>query len=359
LDKRLEAKISENLEKLKQGEIFRVMDPANYPLIPIGPNRLLILFMGIMVAGAGGIGFVYLRERVDQSITTQGEFLDAVGIPMLVSIPHQPMVRRSLPSRALMRRSYPAVAHNPDLLMNKFPVTLFEQYRLGTQNLSLLGTEQFRVLHASLERWERGKDCKVFCITSAVPGEGKTFTAVNLALVMARDFGKKTLLMDVDCNGATLSELAEQENLVGAGWADVVTHKVELAKAPIPCMHEKLFLLKTGMVDQSPSGLIAMLGSSNLLEDLRRDYDYIVMDAPPILPIADMRFIEELVDGMIVVVRADVTSRDQVVKACGSLEQDKIVGGVLNDVKLDFVQHYGKYYDHYIKFSKRLRIKAV
>jgi capsular exopolysaccharide synthesis family protein len=243
--------------------------------------------------------------------------------------------------------------------MPRSPVALFEQYRLGTQNLSLLGTEQFRVLHATLERLEKAKDCKVFCITSAVPGEGKTFTAINLALVMARDFGKRTLLVDVDCNGATLSELAEQENLVGPGWADVVTHKVELGEALIPCMHEKLFLLKTGRVDQSPSGLIAMLRSSNLLEDLRRDYDYIVMDAPPVLPVADMRFIEELVDGTIIVVRADVTSRDQVVTACSSLQQDKIVGGVLNDVKLDFVRHYGKYYDHYIKFSKRLRIKAV
>jgi capsular exopolysaccharide synthesis family protein len=244
--------------------------------------------------------------------------------------------------------------------MDRSPAILFGQYRLGTQNLSLLGTEQFRVLHAALERWEKnGKDCKVFCITSAVPGEGKTFTAINLALVMARDFGKKTLLMDVDCNGATLSRLAERGEQPGAGWAELVTHKVELAEALIPCMDDKLSLLKTGKVDQSPSGLIAMLGSSSLLEDLQKDYDYIVMDAPPVLPVADMRFIEELVDGTIVVVRADQTSRDQVVKACSSLQQDKILGGVLNDVKWDFIRHYGQYYDHHIKFSKRLRIKTV
>jgi Mrp family chromosome partitioning ATPase len=111
----------------------------------------------------------------------------------------------------------------------------------------------------------------------------------------------------------------------------------------VPLTAEKLFLLPTGKVSVPSSSLIALLNSSNLLQELRRQFDYIVMDAPPILPLADMRLIEGLVDGIILVVRSEETNRELGLKASSSVPQDKILGFVLNGVKRDFEHYY--YYD--------------
>ena len=92
LKKRFQARISENLEKRNKGEIFRVLDPANYPIIPYKPNRIFIVLVGIMLATGSGIGLVFLREQFDQSFATEEELSEAIGVPVLGTIPHQSMV---------------------------------------------------------------------------------------------------------------------------------------------------------------------------------------------------------------------------------------------------------------------------
>ncbi len=343
LDKRLEAKISENLEKRQQGEIFRILDPANLPLSPYTPNRAMIVLVGLVFALGGGLGLVFLREQLDQSFKTGEELSEAVGMPVLAMIPHQPLLKRVQPLK-----THPAVRGNhkisqrSGLLVQKAPPALL-QYMVGIQDPSSVTVEQFRILHTWLEQAHKARGWKVFCVTSAVKGEGKTFTAVNLAMTMARDFGKKVLLMDMDCKGTMLQKLVDRDDQVHPGWANVVQKKGSLHEALISFNSDKLFMLPIGRVNVPSSGLIALLESSHLLEELRAEFDYILMDAPPVLPLADMRLLENMVDGIILVVRSDETTRDLEIKASSSVLHDKILGYVLNGVKRDFSHYY--YYE--------------
>ncbi|MCI0529832.1 MAG: polysaccharide biosynthesis tyrosine autokinase [Nitrospira sp.] len=340
LDKRLEAKISENLEKRQQGEIFRILDPPNHPQAPFGPNRGLIVLVGLLLASGSGIGLILLREQLDQSFKTEEELSEIVGMPVLATFPHQPLLQRRPNVKVLPapRGAY-KIGPSSNVLVQKAPPALLE-YIVSIHDPSPVTVEQFRVLHTWIEQAYKTKGWKIFCVTSAVKGEGKTFTAVNLAVTMAKDFGRRTLLMDMDCKGTMLEKLVDRDDQVQVGWANMVQQKGELHEALIPLAAEKLFLLPTGKVSVPSSSLIALLNSSNLLQELRRQFDYIVMDAPPILPLADMRLIADLVDGIVLVVRSEKTNRDLGLKASSSVPHDKILGFVLNGVKRDFKHYY-------------------
>ncbi len=221
-------------------------------------------------------------------------------------------------------------------------MTLLEQYIGGPYPLSPEVAEQYRVLFARLMKLQRREDCNIFCISSAMAGEGKTFTAVNLAMTIAEDFRKKVLLMDVDYNGTVLNQTKEDGGHY-IGWADVLRNKAELNEALIPITPGHLSLLSVGRIDGSSARLIPDLGSSDILQKLRQQFDYVIMDAPPVIPLADLKLIEEFVDGIILVVRAEETTRDMAKKAYEGLKREKVLGFVLNDVTQWSKGYYGNY----------------
>jgi polysaccharide chain length determinant protein (PEP-CTERM system associated) len=111
LEKRLQAKISENLEKRQQGEVFRILDLANYPVVPYKPNRWKIILIGIILALGSGVGLALLREEVDQTIRTEEQLWELIKFPVLASIPHRPvpkqprLVKRDPTSKGMDRSS--------------------------------------------------------------------------------------------------------------------------------------------------------------------------------------------------------------------------------------------------------------
>ena len=232
--------------------------------------------------------------------------------------------------------------------MQEAPTVFLEQFMGEIRPATAMTAEQFRVLHARLEQLRKTRDQKVFCITSAVQGEGKTFTAVNLALTMAKDFGKKTLLMDLDCKKAIAQKLQGNGKWGGTGWVEVALGHAGLQEALVPLISNLLFLLPVGKINRSLSNPITTKGFCDLVQDGRKQFDYIVMDAPPVLSLADVQLLEDLVDGIILVVRAGATKRDAVLKAHSSLRREKILGLVLNDVKKDPMNYY---YSNYYSSS--------
>jgi capsular exopolysaccharide synthesis family protein len=286
---------------------------------------------------------------MDQCFTTEEELSETAGIEVLASIPHQTLLKRNQPLKGTqaIRRNIGTdikLGQRLEMVVQKAPPVQLNYMVSACAQASVMA-EQFRVLQARLEQVQRTKGFKLICVTSAVKGEGKTFTAVNLAITMARDFAKKTLLMDMDCKSPMLQRLAGREDQADLGWADVIMRKCELQETLIPFHTEKLFLLLAGKVNHPSSSLITSPGFYGLLQDLRREFDYIVVDAPPILPLADLRLLEDLVDGIILVIRAEATTRDVAVKALTSLQRDKVLGVVLNDRRRDS-KHYHDYYDN-------------
>lgn len=223
--------------------------------------------------------------------------------------------------------------------------SLLKRYLGNSQVLAPVTAEQFRILHARIEQIQKETDQNIFCVTSAVKGEGKSFTAMHLALTMATDFEKKTLLMDLDCRKSLFQKLNGKEKVNPIGWADIIQKKVGIDKAMIPLIQGRFFMLPVGKPVPSSSHLITTLGASGLLKELKKQFDCILLDAPPILPLVDVKLLEDMVDGIILVVRARKTTRDVVMKAYQSIRRGKVLGLVLNDVKAS-PKNYYYYYNH-------------
>ena len=182
------------------------------------------------------------------------------------------------------------------------------------------------------------KTKKVFAISSAMPGDGKTVTALNLAIVIARDFGKKTLLLEGDFRKPSLAPYLKIE--LEEGLVDLLLSKTDMrsslipfADTLIPFADDHLSVLPAVKSVRNSIGLLSSQRLQELLETVKKQYEVILIDAPPILPLADMGLFEKVVDGIVLVVRAERTPRNALVRAIDTLSTDKLVGIVLNDMQ--------------------------
>ena len=202
-----------------------------------------------------------------------------------------------------------------------------------------IAAEQYRVLYTKLEHISLKQSLKVFAVTSAVKGEGKTITSLNLAYVMAHDFKKKVVLVECDFRRPTLlgyfSDTNEAKGISqaigGSANAEEVVSRVE---------GTSLYIIP---VLQATSNTAELLGSQRikgLIRSLKEDFDYVIVDSPPILHMADMNIITRIVDGLILVVRSGRTPRDIVLKAVKSIQNANIIGIVLNDAEVSLNKYY-------------------
>jgi capsular exopolysaccharide synthesis family protein len=217
-------------------------------------------------------------------------------------------------------------------------------------------SEQYRILYTKLNDLSKEKSQKIFAVTSALQNEGKTVTALNLAVVMARDFGKKTLVLEGDFRRPTLplylkAELEEGLVDILSSKADIQTTMVPVANTLIPFADDNLTVLPAVRKTQNSSSLLSSPRMRDLFDILREQYDFILIDSPPILPLSDMNIFEEVVDGILLVVRAESTPRGAVSKGLEALGTDKLLGIILNDVR----QTFSSYYRYGYKYSYKYR----
>jgi capsular exopolysaccharide synthesis family protein len=206
-----------------------------------------------------------------------------------------------------------------------------------------LGAEKFRVLGARLSNIRLGTTLNILQVTSSVVGEGKTLTSVNLALTLATRFDQKVLLAEGDLRKPAVCKLLGMEDQPGIGeWWD---HP----DAPVSD-----FLLRIGETGMCllPAGIVAQPASvlqspriAELFAKLAKQFDWIIIDTPPLLPMADSNLWSRLSDGTLLVVRKGTVSRTALKKAVESLDNPKLIGIVLNDASdYDRVNYYDQYY---------------
>ena len=206
-----------------------------------------------------------------------------------------------------------------------------------------LGAEKFRVLCARLSNIRLGTTLGVLQVTSSVVGEGKTLTSVNLGMTLATRFDRKVLLVEGDLRKPAVCALLGTSDHAGIGewW--------ELPETPISDL--LLRIGETGMC-VLPAGNVAHPASvlqspriAELISTLSRQFDWIIIDTPPLLPMADSNLWSRLSDGTLMVVRKGTVSRAALKKAVESLDNPKLVGIVLNDASgYDRVDYYDQYY---------------
>lgn len=281
------------------GNAAEVVHVAAVPSAPDSPKPLrtglVALFGGLLL----GLGVALTRERLDRAVNGLDDF-DKLGttLPVLAVVPHVDATT-SLP--------------------------------LSLQQPRHMAVESYRVLRTGVEFLAVDRGAKVLQVTSAVPSEGKTTTAVNLAVVLAAA-GSKVVLVDADLR---LPRVHEQfgvpagaglvDNLVGLGLSGTVRN-----------ITTNLDLVTAGRVASHPSEMLGSKRMASLLDGLKQRYDFVLLDSAPVLPVSDARALARLVDGVVLVVKAGGSTVARVRHAISLLEQLEapILGIVLNDVDI-------------------------
>jgi capsular exopolysaccharide synthesis family protein len=201
-------------------------------------------------------------------------------------------------------------------------------------------TEQFRRLAAALLHGQREGRLKVVMVTSAVPGEGKTLTTLNTALVLAQSYRRRVLLIDADLRRPRLSEAAGLT--VTEGLAEALKSPEE-RKVPVTQLTDYLSLLPAGRPDPEPLSGLTSARMQQLLNEAAERFDWVIVDTPPVAAAADAGLLGAMVDATVLVVKAGETPHPAVRHAIDTIGHDRIFGVVLNGVAMDQQGEYGAY----------------
>lgn len=204
-------------------------------------------------------------------------------------------------------------------------------------------SEQFRTVRTNINFSMPDKDLKTLLFTSSAPGEGKSTSAANVAIVFAQD-GKKVLLVDADMRKPTMHYTFRTTN--STGLSNLLTRKWGLKDVVIETEIEGLHLVTCGPIPPNPAELLGSKTMDALMEELIAEYDIVIFDAPPILSVTDAQILSNKCDGTILVLSAGSTEKASVVKAKEALVSAKanILGTLLNNFVLEKDHYYYQYY---------------
>ncbi len=277
--------------------LTRVKD-AIPPLSPSSPNVPLNLALGALLGLGAGIGVAVLRAVLDTRLRTPHDVALVTDRPLIGAI--------AFDSKAKTR---PLIVHADPLSPR---------------------AESFRALRTNLQFLDMGGRAS-FVVTSSIPHEGKSTTAINLAIALA-DAGKRVALVDTDLRQPKIADYLGIEG--GAGLTDVLIGRVRVGDVMLPWGQRPLFVMPAGKVPPNPSELLGSAQMRTFLEVLERDFDVVLCDAPPLLPVTDAAILAKATSGAIVVVSAGRTNRHQLASAIDALEtvDAKVAGIVLTMV---------------------------
>lgn len=192
-----------------------------------------------------------------------------------------------------------------------------------------LAAEQYRSLRTRLRRAENGRAIRAIIITSPAKGDGKSLTAANLALTMAQEFQQRVLLLDADLRRPTVHRLFGVNE--GPGLSDVLMGTADVGEALIELPEHHLTVLPGGTPPSHPAELLGSAAMRRLLDTLRTRFDRILIDMPPVAPLADTHILAPMADGVLMIVRAGVTPKPAIERALSGLDVTKVLGLVLNE----------------------------
>jgi protein-tyrosine kinase len=212
------------------------------------------------------------------------------------------------------------------------------------QSIAPVSREQYRRLAASLHLAQAVNGLKVVMVGSAVPGEGKTLTAANLALTLSESYHRNVLLIDADLRRPSLHQVFGIDNSTGLSEG---LKAVEERKLPVRQVSPRLAVLPAGRPDSDPMSGLTSPRMHRLLAEARELFDWVIIDTPPVGLLSDANLLSGMVDGALFVVGAGSTPYNIVLKAIEVIGRDKTLGVVLNRVEERNVGAAQAYYDDY------------
>lgn len=327
------------LQKLKEAGIsaglrssnIRVVDPALAPSSPSRPQKSRNILLALLVGLVGGIGLAFFREYLDNTVKSPDDIESLTGLPSLAVVPAFGELNGNRRHRAALTTGEKATDKRVELVAFNQPKSQI--------------SEAFRALRTSLLLSQADHPPQVILVTSALPREGKTTAAVNLAVTLAQ-LGDRTLLIDSDLRkpgirralGLTVGkEVGLSSYLAGVSSLDEVTVPHQTIT--------NLVAMPTGPVPPSPADLLSSHRMREAIVYLRQHYKFVVIDSPPIMAATDAVILSALVDGVLLVVRSGETPKEAFTRCRDLLEGVKcrILGVVLNAVDSTAPDYYYSY----------------
>lgn len=288
-----------------------VVDNAPVPAVPVAPRPAVNLALGVLLGLMLGFGQAILRSLADTRVRSAEDVEQLTDAPVLASIGHL--------TTPAGRASDAGSQHWAN----------GEAYRRLRTNVGFLGLG--------------GERRPSFVVTSSIPSEGKTETVVNLARVLAQA-GESVLLIDADLRRPQVA--ARMRIDAELGLTDVLTGRASFADLVISSGPGRLDVLPAGSIPPNPSEMLGSDAMAQLIASVERHYDYVLFDAPPLLPVTDAVVLSAQTGGAILVSRSGVAKRAHVEEAVDILasSQASLLGVVLNDVAERSREVYQGYY---------------
>ena len=312
---------------------IEVLDDAS-PAFDVGTSVRQRVLLGVLVGLLLGLAAAFFLEYLDQTVKTPSDIERVLGVPVLGIIPLDPK---------LASKSNGALAPGATIANLDPDEPAVEAYRALRTNVTFVGAE---------------KSLQFVAVTSPGPREGKTTTAVNLALTLAQS-GRRTILVDGDLRRSSVHRAF---GLVqDPGLTDVLVGTVSAAEAIRPEVAPSLDLLPSGSTPPNPSELLGSSAMDALVMELRHDYEYIIMDTPPALPVTDAAVVSITADATMLVVRSGDTEEIAAQRALEQLRRvrARIAGAILNAVTNRKDPQYSYYSYRRNLPHVRSRVKAV
>jgi polysaccharide biosynthesis transport protein len=351
----LKAKHQEALIKESEAvEEVAIVRPAADPDAPISTEQVNTVIVGTLLGMMLGLVLAFIQETLDTSIGTIEDVEAYLDVPVLGVVPH--IDPRETADRLVKRR--PGLSGmDPEALRNHaLLVTHFDPKSPVA--------EAYRTLRTNIQFAQLERAGKVLLMTSPTLQEGKTTTIVNLALTMAQA-GQKVLVVGANLRRPTVyrffgieREPGLSDVLLGRldwheavrGVADMLMGRFEMEDIVASPGLDNLHILEAGATPANPSELLSTRPMANFLAAARAEYDIVLVDAPPVMPVTDAAIVSRLVDGVLLVYQAGKVGRLVLRRAKVQLEAvgAKVWGVVLNDVHTEIAGYqYTHYYTHY------------
>lgn len=306
----------------------------------VSPSTSTTTYTGI----AGFMGFIFgfalsmFREMGDTSIKGHDDIVNYLNLDVIGVIPemHFGKATNNTSSKRNRRRGAYTVSTNEELV----DASIVTQHDPKSPI-----SEAYRSLRTNFQFATLKQQPKSIMVTSSVPGEGKTTTAVNFAVTMA-DRGMRVLVVDTDLRRPNVHRVLKMER--GSGLADVLREQIPVNDVIRPTRTENLWIISSGRVPPNPSELIGSQRMKRLMEELGKSFDLVVCDAPSVLVVTDPVLLAANVDTVALVVSVEYASRETIqrAKAVLSTAAPHIAGVVLNGLKTT-ARHYYYYYYYY------------
>ena len=355
--------------KLKEAEIqaatvdatVQVVDSAVAPTKPVRPRALLDLAAALVLGAVIGLLLAVAREHLDATVRTREQLQTITDVPVLGLIPrirvrsNDSAVKRvavHLKRRVKRERSpVPLVGLTPtgrNSELSKSALAIRKALDLDVE--SRMGIiEAFGQLQTNIQYARPDRLVKSIVVTSALPGEGKTTTAVNLALTLAQH-GTSVLLIDADLRCGSVANAFEIPS--APGLSELLERKATLegvlTRLEVGGMG-RLSVIPSGLVPANPGGVLLSNELRDLLEEAEREYDIIIIDSPPLNVVADAAILSGVTQGVVLVARSGVTAKAAITYAAEQLRlvRAPLFGTILNDIEPKSYSSYDGAYRYY------------